>query len=70
MVTTSKGKGTSFKPIPPFIKLVGLMVTIGCSLWFLDPKVDDDVAHVTFWLVPISTCTEIGEMYLKSRKMV
>jgi hypothetical protein len=46
------------------------MVTIGCSLWFLDPKVDDDVAHVTFGLVPISTCTEIGEMYLKFRKMV
>jgi hypothetical protein len=70
MVTTSKGKGTSFQPIPPFIKLVGLVVTIVCSLWFSDPKVDDDVAHVTFGPVPISTNTKVGEMYLKFGKMV
>ncbi len=70
MVTTSKRRGTSFKPILPFIKLVALMVTIGCSLWFSGPKVDDDVAHVTFGPVPISTGTKVGEMYLKFGKGV
>jgi hypothetical protein len=46
------------------------VVITGCSLQFSNPKVDDDVAHVTFGLVPISIGTKVGEIYLKFGKMV
>lgn len=63
MVTIGKGRCISSKHLPLLIKLVGLVIPTcsPCS----NPKVDDDVAHVTFVLVLISTYTKVGGIYLK-----
>ncbi len=45
----------SSKLTSPFIGLVGLVVTIGCSLWFLNSKVNDDATPTAFVLAFNST---------------
>ncbi len=45
-----KGRGMNFELVPSLIGLASVVVTIDCSPWCLDPKVDDDVALGAFVL--------------------
>jgi hypothetical protein len=51
----NKRKGMNYKLTSTFIGLIGLIVTIGCSLRLLNSKVDDDAPSIVFVLALNST---------------
>jgi hypothetical protein len=44
IVKVTKGKGMIFRHVPPLMRLLGLVVTIGCFLG-LGPKVNDPCGY-------------------------